>query len=30
VGDGGTLFDQAYLEQTKFLPRLAPDTVLAD
>ncbi|RSZ60366.1 DUF2169 domain-containing protein [Massilia atriviolacea] len=30
VGDGGTLFDQAYLEQTKFLPRLAPDTALAD
>lgn len=22
LGDGGTLFDQAYLEQTKFLPRL--------
>ncbi|WP_166874359.1 DUF2169 family type VI secretion system accessory protein [Massilia mucilaginosa] len=30
LGDGGTLFDQAYLEQTKFLPRLVPDSALAD
>ncbi|MCE3605334.1 DUF2169 domain-containing protein [Massilia sp. P8910] len=30
LGDGGTLFDQAYLEQTKFLPRLVLDTALAD
>lgn len=30
VGDGATLFDQACLEQTKFLPRLAPATALAD
>jgi uncharacterized protein YjbI with pentapeptide repeats len=26
LGDDGTLFDQAYLEQIKFLPRLALDT----
>lgn len=30
LGDGGTLFDQAYLEQTKFLPRRVLDTALAD
>jgi uncharacterized protein YjbI with pentapeptide repeats len=30
LGDGGTLFDQAYLEQTKFLPRLPLDHALAD
>lgn len=30
LGDGATLFDQACLEQTKWLPRLAAGTALAD